>query len=767
MTAFDWLARQAWIDRLGWTLVHSLWQGVALALILTAALRLGRRADARVRYGLACVGLFFFTLCPPITFALLSRASEPLSAEIPNAGPVSGMLAAGRHDFPGNSQALLAGVVALWICGSLLFSARLVGGWSRLEKLRRSGWEAEERLYGRTRVLIALLDLHVPISVRLTGRVGSPSTFGWLRPVILLPAGALVGLSAAQIDALLAHELAHIRRADYLVNLWQMTVETIFYYHPAVWWMSGVIRKEREFCCDDIAVRITGDAAAYATALATLEETRPMSLLPGMAASGGPLVERVKRILGRTADRPAPNRGAAAMPAIAAAGLAITFAVGLWSALPAFGGKPQDEPARKLSSTSTAGLAQDDALRQAEFNAARARQEVAAAEAAAAQAAKQLEVARARQEVELLRAERATRTRRVRNTDPARKHAGELTAEVVIEPIQSKAEKAEAEVRRVEQKAAGRFDPDNSSEEPLVQDPSDRRPANQSVEPATQEGADRTLRVSRNRLAGVRELLTRVRQAGREAAAQDNRAIAELRAAQAAHESRAVRNQDERAVAQLRAAARAQRNAAEDSRAIAELKGAEAEVALRRATLRARIADRSSTLRAAEKDAGRAALDSALAQEELLRSRMKSADTNPAAVRAKVDSLLRGAAAADGAPAQRARNQSVEAKIRRLEERTWALERQLIEMDRRLQTEQRRSPDAPAQKGLPNVRREQRLERQEGAVNALENQRASAEARRDELTLKYTPDHPLMQRLDNQIRALDDEIKKATPEHRR
>ena len=106
---------------------------------------------------------------------------------------------------------------------------------------------------------------------------------GWLRPVILFPASALTGLSAEQLEALLAHELAHIRRYDYLVNLLQTTVETLFFYHPAVWWVSAQVRQEREHCCDDLAVAACGDVLTYARALTALEQLRGSE--PQLAAS--------------------------------------------------------------------------------------------------------------------------------------------------------------------------------------------------------------------------------------------------------------------------------------------------------------------------------------------------------------------------------------------------------------------------------------------------------------------------------------------------
>jgi GWxTD domain-containing protein len=125
-----------------------------------------------------------------------------------------------------------------------------------------------------------------------------PTVIGWLRPAVLMPVGCLAGLSASQIEAIFAHELAHIRRHDYLVNVFQSLVEAVLFYHPAVWWVSQQIRKERENCCDDLAVSINGDCLAYAQALSFLEERRSSHPAIALGANGGVLAMRIKRLLG-------------------------------------------------------------------------------------------------------------------------------------------------------------------------------------------------------------------------------------------------------------------------------------------------------------------------------------------------------------------------------------------------------------------------------------------------------------------------------------
>ena len=144
-----------------------------------------------------------------------------------------------------------------------------------------------------------------------------PTVIGWLRPVVLLPVGCFTGLSEAQIEALLAHELAHIRRHDYLVSVFQSVVEALLFYHPAVWWVSRQVRQERECCCDELAVGVGGDRLAYARALSFLEERRAGSSEVVLGANGGVLTMRIRRLLG--------YRESAAGAQVAAAVLLATF----------------------------------------------------------------------------------------------------------------------------------------------------------------------------------------------------------------------------------------------------------------------------------------------------------------------------------------------------------------------------------------------------------------------------------------------------------
>jgi len=183
-----------------------------------------------------------------------------------------------------------------------------------------------------------------PVALMESCLAEAPVVIGFFRPVILLPIGLLTGLGAQQVEAILIHELAHVRRCDYLVSLLQKFVEGLLFYHPAVWWVSGVIRAERENCCDDVVVAVLGDAHGYAATLATLEEIRWSAREPALAATGGNLMRRVRRLLNQP-EGPRPS----AVPVFSAAILLVAAAamLGAWQTAP----QPQPQaPPKKVES---------------------------------------------------------------------------------------------------------------------------------------------------------------------------------------------------------------------------------------------------------------------------------------------------------------------------------------------------------------------------------------------------------------------------------
>jgi TonB family protein len=286
-------------------LLQFVWQGLLVAVFLWISLRLARRRSAHLRYLLSCAALVLLAVLPLVTALLAYDRVLPSNA--------AGIL-------PGETGAAIAGpattpsgdwlspvrrwALPVWACGVLLLSLRLMWACRRVSALRNCGEPAGEVVSAAAARLAARLGITRPVRVLVTLLAEGPAVAGWLRPVILLPSSTLLHLTPEQLESVLAHELAHIRRHDYLVNLLQTLVETVLFYHPAVWWVSARIRHERELCCDDAAVQVCGDALCYARALAALERLRVFSPALTMSGTGGPLLYRIQRLAGIETPQP-------------------------------------------------------------------------------------------------------------------------------------------------------------------------------------------------------------------------------------------------------------------------------------------------------------------------------------------------------------------------------------------------------------------------------------------------------------------------------
>ncbi|HKS30456.1 MAG TPA: M56 family metallopeptidase [Pyrinomonadaceae bacterium] len=334
---------QPLVQALGWALLHSVWQGMLVMILLVLAFQLMRGFSSHARYVAATLGLTLMLAAPAATLYSLYRAmpnaassagqkaalSDSLRAvdargSMPKGSPAAQADAAGGADRPaefssfqtlaeGRFAGLARWVVLFWLGGIALFSARLFRGWAATERLKRRGLgragAACEESFAR---LAERMRLSRPVRLYKSVLVEVPTVIGWLRPVVLVPVSAFTGLSQQQLDALLAHELAHVRRYDYLVNLLQSIAETLLFYHPAVWWVSRHIRVEREHACDDLAVEACGDTLLYARALAELEtlRARPEQGLALAATGGGSLISRVRRLISAAPSRDEQRRPA-------------------------------------------------------------------------------------------------------------------------------------------------------------------------------------------------------------------------------------------------------------------------------------------------------------------------------------------------------------------------------------------------------------------------------------------------------------------------
>jgi TonB family protein len=295
-------------------LIDFVWQGMAVALLLWIALMLFRRRSANVRYVASCAALAALAVAPLVTGVIHYNRLKPVvtaSASTVVSPVVTTMLSVsgeGASRFQAVLRAMQPWALPLWAAGVLAFSLRLVWSWRQVSRLRRAGDAARDEVLALVEKLAVRLRCGRRVRVLISSIAEGPGVVGWLRPVVLLPASTLLGLSPEQLEAVLAHELAHIRRHDYLVNLVQLTIETLLFYHPAVWWISSRIRHERELCCDDLAVGLTGDAIGYARALTRLERLRVSEPVMAMSGRGGSLVYRVRRLVGAETRELGPSR---------------------------------------------------------------------------------------------------------------------------------------------------------------------------------------------------------------------------------------------------------------------------------------------------------------------------------------------------------------------------------------------------------------------------------------------------------------------------
>jgi len=305
MTNFaQWISPET-VRLLALALLHFLWQGAALAALAYLLMSLCRSASAR--YGVGVVVLALMLVAPVGTyFALQSPVQADASTQPTLAIPstvqtvLASPVAVAKHApaEAGGSPAYFLWLVEGWFAGIVLLSLRSAGGFLLVARLRRSETSPiSGQILDLCRNLQRRMGLTRAVRYCLSLRLDAPAVAGWLRPAVLLPVTALTGLDASQLEAVIAHELAHIRRYDVFVNLFQVAVETVLFYHPAVWWLGKRIRAERENCCDDEAVALCGSPMAYAHALARMAEWKAAPQL-AMAANRKPLVERIARLLG-------------------------------------------------------------------------------------------------------------------------------------------------------------------------------------------------------------------------------------------------------------------------------------------------------------------------------------------------------------------------------------------------------------------------------------------------------------------------------------
>jgi TonB family protein len=326
MTVWQAFTRSPEIQTLGWTLINFLWQGTLIALVLKSALAALRHHRANVRYWTAAVTLALLMIVPLLTFFTPHEAAAPTHSHVvagqttidtspalpvmsvdarpvssvqraltsPQSKPDSAMLRLDRwmHELKGRLPDVLPSwMAAFWILGIVVTGIRALGGLIQANLLKNDAQEFDPD--GNIRFFILRSGAAGRVRLLESASISVPTAIGWLRPAVLFPAGA--DIESSHLQALLAHELEHVRRRDYLVNLLQAAVEALLFFHPAVWWVSAQMRTERECCCDDAAVKTCGDLRLYLRALSDAEHRRSGPKL-AVALSGTSLLHRIRRL---------------------------------------------------------------------------------------------------------------------------------------------------------------------------------------------------------------------------------------------------------------------------------------------------------------------------------------------------------------------------------------------------------------------------------------------------------------------------------------
>ena len=342
-----------WIETLGWCLLHSIWQITAIAILFWVAVQVLRNASPATRYWTGCVSLILMAAAPILTGVILAATSvtpdNPVlqvttltetpaldgvitqPADFPNVGDEvdlssvgPSLMNIGQPGQPGQLgqlgqpsqpeqpaeireaafaewvQPVLPAMAVCWFVGVWIVLLRTTVGFWAAQRLRKSGVCAiSDSIRKSATDLAEKMGVRQKIEIVQSSLVTAPATIGHWKPLILLPGSVMTGLTPRQLESVIAHELAHIRRHDFLVNAMQAVAESLLFYHPLMWWVSGTVRQERENCCDDEAVAACGRLTDYAEAMVVVDQLQGSAPVVSLAANGGSVLNRVRRLAGR------------------------------------------------------------------------------------------------------------------------------------------------------------------------------------------------------------------------------------------------------------------------------------------------------------------------------------------------------------------------------------------------------------------------------------------------------------------------------------
>lgn len=298
-----------WTGMLGWALLHSLWQALLVVAVVVLILRFIPSTRSQFRYGITCAGMITVVALNIATLVYLLNSDHSFAWRSEIFFNTSNVIDVSPSSVPLNLTVMdhafsfidshMSFIILCWVTGTLLFSMRMISGWWYISIIKSEAIVLNDQWHTRLQDIALNLGINRIISLAQSSRIHAPIVTGWLKPVILIPAGMFSGLTTEQIETIFIHELAHIRRHDYFINLIQSFIEALYFFNPFVWMISNIIRREREYCCDDTVVATHGSALAYAHALAQLEEARlsKSTFALSLAENKNQLLNRIKRIM--------------------------------------------------------------------------------------------------------------------------------------------------------------------------------------------------------------------------------------------------------------------------------------------------------------------------------------------------------------------------------------------------------------------------------------------------------------------------------------
>jgi beta-lactamase regulating signal transducer with metallopeptidase domain len=288
------LWRTPLMEAVGVALLHFIWQGFLVGLMVRITLAAQQTHTANARYLTCLIGMAVMMALPALTvYAIMLDLQSALPSTVTTIVLISSPVSAPNWSLP-----FLPWLTCGWIAGACTLQLRMIGHWLRAEMLKRTGLQIASRECRRHfSELQGRMEIKAPVRIFESAQIAVPSVIGWLRPVVLVPIGLAERLTPIQLRSVIAHELAHIGRHDYIVNLAQSVFESVLFFHPITWWLSKRLRMEREFCCDDTAIAVCESRLQYAQALSALENVRGIKEQTVLAANGGSLMKRLTRIL--------------------------------------------------------------------------------------------------------------------------------------------------------------------------------------------------------------------------------------------------------------------------------------------------------------------------------------------------------------------------------------------------------------------------------------------------------------------------------------